>query len=323
MPRLPDLPVALRLPEPLATEVAGFVESEAGWQIVGGDGPPDPVLTVVDRVLEGCACVVVTAGVAEPSEVQAALRAGALDVVAWPDERGRLLDAPLRVPTAVAAGPRPRMVTVAGAAGGVGTSTVALALAGLWAWAGRRVVVLGDDDLLALCGGAPWHGPGRAEVAALAAAQAAIELPAVARRVPGVRGLAVLGGRPAAVDPVGWPVDVAVVDAGRDTSGCDVLVVRADARLPLATATPSAGVVVTGGPAGRSGARRRLEQATPLWLPWSDRVAGAALRGRVPADLPGSFLARLRPLVPAGGDRSPQATGPFSRRRRRPAIASG
>jgi hypothetical protein len=136
--------------------------------------------------------------------------------------------------------------------------------------------------------------------------------------VPGVRGLAVLGGAPATLDPVGWPVDVVVVDARDRTAGADVVVARADARL-RSPAAAGAALVVAAGPLAPGRARRRLDERPAAWLPWSDRVAAAAVRGRVPADLPGTFLRALRPLAPAG---SPQGGRSFSPRRRRPTVAS-
>lgn len=348
MAGLEDLPVAVALSPPLAEEVTAFVEGEAGWQVVGVDGPPRPAFVLCDAPLDGRPCVVVVDGEPDPEVVRAALLGGAVDVVGWPQGRGRLLEAPLRVGGGERQAPAPPCVRVAGAAGGAGTSTVALAVAGLLTWSGRRVIVAGDDDLLRLCGHGPWGGPGTAEVAALAPADAAAEVAVLARAVPGVAGLEVIGGGGATVgSPAGWPCDAVVVDlratgpslapapgpagvpgpagagpglsappgpagAGTPPTGLDlpaapggwprdpaIVVARPDAGLRAVAGTLAPVVVAGDGPLDRAAVRRVLGRPPAGWLPRSARVARAGVRGRVPADLPGSWLAALRAALSA------------------------
>lgn len=212
MDRLADLPVSVELPGVLGQEVSRYVEVEAGWQVVSPGGPPTPVLALAGAPQPGRACVVVVDGAPTAEQVREGLFAGALDVLAWPADRARLLEAPQRIAHPESPARGPGFLRVAGVAGGVGTSTVALALGALLAWSGRRTVVVGDQDLLALCGMAGWSGPGAAELSALGPA-AAGEFDAVARPVRGVPGLLVLAGDGAApTDTTAWPVDAVLAD---------------------------------------------------------------------------------------------------------------
>lgn len=292
-----DLPVTVALDEALAQEVTAYVEGEAGWQVVAEGGPLRPVLALTARPLPGQSCVVVVAGVPSADLLRGALLAGALDVVGWPLDRARLLEAPLRAVTARPADGATAVLRVAGAAGGTGTSTVALALAGLLAWEGRRTLVTGDDDLLRLCGLGPWDGPGAAEVAALDAADARAEIPALARPVAGVPGLAALGGADAgwAVgDGVrSWPADAVVVDLRCRRAGADLVVARPDAGLRALTGVRDPVVLVGDGPLDARGVRRLLGGAPLAWLAASARVARAGVAGRVPSGLPGRWLQEL------------------------------
>lgn len=306
-----DLPVAVELPEPLAGEVVAYVEGEAGWQVVGLDGPPRPALVLAEGPLPGLPTVVVVAGDVDPARLRADLQAGALDVVAWPGQRGRLREAAARAAAAPAAAGGPPLLRVGGVAGGAGTSTVALAVAGLLAWAGRSVVVVGDDDLLLLAGLAPWHGPGTREVALLDARDAGEEVAALARPVPGVRGLRALGGGARALASVaGWPAHVVVADVrAQPEPGCDLRCARPDAHLRRAGTGAGAGVatvVVGDGPLPRGAVRHVLGREPAAWLPQSHRVARAAARGRVPADLPGTWLTALRAALAAARVRQPR-----------------
>lgn len=310
--RFADLPVTVDLPGALGHEVTAWVEVEAGWQVVAGGGPPAPVLALTRAPVPGTPCVVIVDGVPDADGVRVALLGGALDVLGWPADRDRLLDAPLRTRTGHDARSGPGVVGVAGASGGVGTSTVALAVGGLLAWSGRSAVVVGGDGLLALCGLPPWRGPGAAELSTLDPVGAAAELPGLAVPVAGVDGLAVLGG--AAGPPVtsGWPVGTVVVDRGTlpalpsanvsargpASRGAlpDLLVARPDGGLRAAAVTPEdVPVLVVGdGPLDRAGARRLLGRPPIAWLPASARVARAGVAGRVPSGLPGTWLAALR-----------------------------
>lgn len=188
----------------------------------------------------------------------------------------------------------PQLLGVAGLGGGAGTSTVTLAIAGLLAWAGRQVIVAGDEDLLRLCGHAGWQGPGTPELATLDPGEAAAEAALLLRPVGGVNGLAVIGGGPAG-EVVGWPADVVVVDQRLDvTPETAVLVARADGCLRAGAGGGQPVLVVGDGVLDRSGVRRRLGRPPAGWLPADARVARAGLAGRVPAALPGRWLAGLR-----------------------------
>lgn len=324
MGRLADLPVSVELPGVLGQEVTRYVEVEAGWQVVTPDGPPAPVLALVNAPRPGRPCVIVVDGVPTAEQVRQGLFSGALDVLAWPADRARLLDAPLRIAQPATPTRTPGFVRVAGVAGGVGTSTVALALGALLAWSGRRTAVVGGQDLLALCGIPAWAGPGAADLAALGPS-AAGEFDAVARQVRGVPGLLVLSGDGAALPgAAGWPVAVVVADlraqgpqlaaawerwpedpaaptpAEVGAAGGLVVVARPDAAVRWAApvATRSVVVVAGHGPLDLPSVRRWLGRQPDAVLPHSARVARAGLRGRVPSALPGTWLNLLRsPLV--------------------------
>ncbi|HUH07953.1 MAG TPA: hypothetical protein VML96_09110, partial [Egibacteraceae bacterium] len=301
---LRDLPVSVELAGALGQEVAAWVEIEAGWQLVSGDGGLPPALVLADAARPGAPCVVVTDGQPTAAQIRDAMLDGAIDVVGWPDDRQRLIDAPLRARPRERRRDGPSLVRVAGAAGGAGASSLALAIGGLAAWSGHRALVIGGDDLLALCGLAPWSGPGAAEVAAQPPADAAAEIDALSRPVPSVPGLRILGGAGHDIADVSeWPVDAVVADLRTVSSNsppglaiADLVVARPDVGLRAAAGLPGRPpVIVMGqGPLDRSGARRALGRAPCAWLPSSTRVARAALAGRVPAGLPGSWLAALR-----------------------------
>lgn len=297
--RLQDLPVVVDLPGRLGEEVAAFVEVEAGWQVVSPAGPLAPVLELTTAPRADRPCVVIVEGPVQAEEARAALLGGALDVIAWPDDRARLLEAPLRIHATPRNGSGPPVLRVAGCGGGVGTSTVALAVGGLLAWSGRATLVVGDDDLLRLCGVGPWSGPGASELGQLDAPSAALEVASLARPVPGVNGLAVLGGGGAAISGVaGWPVQAVVLDlrAPRRLAGVDLVCARPDAGLGALDGQPAdlPIVVVGDGPLDQAGVRRRLGRPPAAWLPESVRVARAGVAGRVPAGLPGGWLGTLR-----------------------------
>jgi hypothetical protein len=294
-----DLPVAIAVEGALGAELAAWAES-VGWQVVAMDGALTPRLVLATAPLPGRDGVVVVAdGPPGAEQVREALQAGAVDVVGWPADRDRLLALPGR--SGGAAGPlaEPRRYAVAGAAGGVGASTVALAVGGLLAWAGRDVVVVGGDDLLVLCGADPWRGPGATEVAALDPVDAGAEVPHLAQPVPGVPRLRVLGGGALPDLPLlGWPCDVVVLDlraGGGD--GADLVVARPDAHLAAAALTPARTVLVGEGALGPARVRAALGGRPAGHLPASARVARAGAAGRVPAGLPGTWLAALRRVL--------------------------
>ncbi len=312
--RLQDLPVVVDLPGRLGEEVSAFVEIEAGWQVVGAGGALEPVLELTGAPRAGRPFVVVKEGGVGAEEVRAALLDGALDVISWPEDRARLLEAPLRIHATHRQAAGPSVLRVAGAGGGVGTSTIALAIGGLLAWSGKKTVVVGDEDLLRLCGLGPWAGPdastaSRPGSAAPAAGSGSEELGdrrvgdpepfALARPLPAVEGLSVLGGGGSAVrSTVGWPADAIVVDlrAPRHLAGADLLCARPDSGIAVLEAAPKdVPVIVVGdGPLDQLAVRRRLGRAPIAWLPQSARVARAGLAGTVPSGLPGSWLKILR-----------------------------
>ncbi|MFO8076997.1 MAG: hypothetical protein R6T85_12855 [Egibacteraceae bacterium] len=285
--------VALRLPEPTASELAGYVESELGWQVVHPDGPPAPQLVLDEHPAPGV--VVVRDRPPDAEEVRALLTAGALDVLTWPGERARLAGLAARVGAGPSGGGDPPVLRLAAVAGGVGASTTALAAAGLLAWSGLDVVAVGDAGLTRLAGMA-WQGPGAPELAALAPHEAAEELAALARPARGLPGLRLLGGGPV-VDAPGWGTDAVVVDlgvaVGDAASVADLLLARPDAHLAAAAGRSEPVLLLGDGPLDAAGARRALGRRPLGHLPSSARVARAGLDGRVPAGLPGSWLRRL------------------------------
>lgn len=315
-----DLPVGVELDGRLAAEVAAYVEGELGWQVVPSAGPPRPALVLADRAAGLSAAsradvpvVVIADGAVDAEALRGALLDGALDVVRWPEERTRLVEAPERARLAARAAAPARSATVfavAGLAGGVGTSTLALAVAGVLAWAGHRTVVVGADGLLGHCGLGAWHGPDVGDLAALAPEDAAAEVLGLARVVPGVRGLAALGGPAQGHDGVGpvvaegWPVDAVVVDRGvaPASSAVDLLVARPDRSLARVADWPAPPpVLVCGdGPLSRRAVLRLLAGPPLVWLPWSARVARAGLRGRIPAGLPGAWVRALAAALRGG-----------------------
>lgn len=304
--RLQDLPVVVDLPGRLGEEVAAFVEVEAGWQVVSATGPLTPVLQLTTTPSAGRPCVVVVEGPVRAEGARAALLGGALDVIAWPDDRARLLEAPLRVHATPCNGSGPKVLRIAGCSGGAGTSTVALAVGGLLAWSGRATLVVGDEDLLRLCGIGHWSGPGAPELGQLDEASAALEVTGLARPIPGVNGLAVLGGGGAAIGGVaGWPVQAVVVDlrAPRQLAGADLVCARPDAGLGALDGQPAdlPVLVVGDGPLDQAGVRHRLGRPPLAWLPGSARVARAGVAGRVPAGLPGAWLETLRAALGRAG----------------------
>lgn len=250
----------------LGAAVTRWVEGHLGWQVVA-DSPHLPArLHLADRPLPGV--VLVTR---DPHAVHDG------PVVVWPDQAEALRTI---VPDPL---PRPRGTTVlvGGAAGGVGTSTVALALAAAHAWSGTRTWLVAGPVTHAMLG-VP-SGP--------------------VAEVPAAPGLAVTADPAVAARRCGAE-DRVVVDAGV-LAGASVLVARPDAALIAALdaapdGTRRPGVVVTVGQGAlRPDEVARLLQAHPVegrrhvHLPWDLRIGRAALRGRLPGDLPGRWVHSL------------------------------
>lgn len=262
-----NLPVAVELTGPLGQEVIGYAETELGWQVVGVDGPPAPVIVLAGKVHPERPTIVVADPVADV-DAGAMLEAGAVDVIRWPDDRERLRTAPARVRGQAPAAPGPPLIRVAGAAGGVGTSTVALGVGGVLAWAGKQVLVVGDDALLALGGVPSWEGPGALEIASLDLHDAGTEVAALQRQVPAVPGLAVLGGGGHVRSTSHWPYDVVVVDQGTALTDDPYLVcARADVGLRRIAGTQHPVVIIGDGPLDKKSVRRGLGYEPLAWLP--------------------------------------------------------
>lgn len=239
-----------------------------------------------------------------------AARLGPAAVLGWPRDRDRL--------PALAAGllevPRrregsPARLLVGGSAGGVGTTTVALAIGGLRAWHGTRT-------LAAVRGlGSPYQG---FPTAALAGG----DLWSAADRLPGIDALRAVRLLDHAVVPeiTDRAIQAVILDAGPDPD-CDVLVCRPDAAgLAALEITPAAAIVLVGdGVVPRRALTSAAAGRPVLRVPWSARVARAGATGRLPAGLPGTWIAALRPLV---AELVGVRVGPHPRRdaRRRPPM---
>jgi len=293
------VPVELDLAGAHAEAVRGWVEGVLGWQAVdpGASTLVPPSVRLIDLGARGepgaIPSVLVVVGGEDPVELAsfASRRRPAL-VVPWPAGRDQLEE---RIAQLLASPHPARDVAVAlrvsGSAGGVGTTTVALSLGALAAWRGARVLTVVRDRLLA--GEVRPVPPGALE---------APDLWSRATQLAGVPGARVVRLDAPAEGCDGTAVadaDVVVLDAGVGTD-TEVLVCRPDAAgLAAAETTTAAAIVVNGGGVAGTGAlRRACVSRRTIVLPMSGRVARAGLHGRVPAALPGSWLARLEPLSP-------------------------
>lgn len=298
-------PVAIDLPRPSADAVRGWVEGVLGWQpvdattarlvpptvrLIGPDAPPsdDPI----PRVL------LLAPSVAAADAAAAAIRTRAAAVLVWPDDRDRLAQIVAGVvdrPTARS--DDQRVLRVGGVSGGVGTTTVVLALAGLAGWSGTA-------SLAALRGDAPVAGLPIVPAAATADPDLWSRLP----EPPGTQALRAV--RIADPSPIATPTDaaigLAVLDHGVDMD-VDVVVCRPDAAAleGLASTTAAVVVLVGSGPVTPRDLARVVGSRRGIYLPWSARVARAGRYRRVPTGLPGAWLRRLQPLVPAASPRRP------------------
>lgn len=354
------LPIAVDLSAERADAVRSWVEGMLGWQVVDGSdadpvpavlllrdhrdlrpagvsgSAPDPASIVelsadAPRSVEAAAVTDPAAGPADrdpglptvlllpdgSDPVQAAAtaaRLGPAAVLGWPSDRDRL--------PAVAAGllevPRrregsPARLIVGGSAGGVGTTTVTLALAGLRAWSGTRTL-------------AAVRGLGSGHRGVPTAALGGGDLWAAAERVPGIDALRAIrlvdhGMIPEITDPA---IEAVLLDLGPDPD-CDVLVCRPDAAgLAALAVTTAAAIVLVGDGAVPGRALMSAAAGRPvLRVPWSARVARAGATGRVPAGLPGSWVAGLRPLLARSGVARVPARSGREARRRPPAGTAG
>ena len=290
-----DVPVCIDLPGWLGREVASYVEAELGWHVVEANGPLVPSVLLAAEAVAGTATIVVAAGPVSAETIRNGFVAGAIDVIAWPDERARLAQLAIAPDGGAPPLPPAPVLRVGGTRGGVGTSTVALTVAATVAWSGGKALVIGDDAMLRLAGFPAWTGPGSRQLAALGP-QAAAEVERVARPVVPVPGLSVLGGGGGRCNTEGWPLELVVIDEGVVARPVDLLVAAADGALADVAADQRV-VVVEQGPLDRAGVRSRLGRAPSGWLPYSARVARAGVHGRVPSGLPGSWVAQLRDVL--------------------------
>ncbi|SRR6056297_1448304 len=236
-----------------------------------------------------------------------AVRLGPAAVLGWPSDRDRLSPVATRLlETPRRRGGSPARLTVGGSAGGVGTTTVALALGGLRAWSGTRTLVA-------------VRGLGSSYRGIPSAALGGGDLWAAAERLPGidaVRAVRLLD-HDSVPEVTDRSIEAVILDLGPDPD-CDVLVCRPDAAgLAALRVTPAGAIVLVGDGAVPGRVLASAASGRPvLRVPWSVRVARAGADGRIPAGLPGTWVAALRPLVaePVGA-RVPAHAGRARQRR--------
>lgn len=285
------VPVAIDIAGPARTQLSRVVEGVLGWPVVAVEDPvlpPRCVLVDPARAPAHAAGQVPVALVVVPGDdPAAAARAGqhAAAVLEGVPDAAMLEQLAART---AAAGPAGRLpwCTLAAAAGGVGATTVATALAGLRAW--RH-----GPTLLATHG--PTHQDDAPTVGVDDLASPAVwaaAIPAV-----GLDDLRVVRLQSPALPADAGPVPV-VLECGIGDPAADVLVIRPDrAGLAAAAAGTGAVVVVGRGAVDHAALCRVAEDRPVVSCSWSARVAAAGASGRVPADLPGSWLRPLAPLV--------------------------
>lgn len=285
------LPVRMHVDAHLQAQLAPFLEGTLGWQVTDGDElPPALALVGVDAPPVHEVPTVLLVRDDDPPARAARAATSASAVVRWPAERDDLDRVAARL--LARAEQRSRgapTVRLGGAAGGVGTTTVTLAVGGLLAWHGAAVLVVASGPV-------PLPDVPLLDPAALAAHRTWD----AAAPVAGAPGLRVVGTPPGARSDVAVPDEVVVLlDEGVATE-VDVLVCARDgAGLAAVDATAAAAVVVVGrgGLSAPAWARATAGRGRQLEMPWSARVARAGAVQRVPASLPGRWLAGLAPLA--------------------------
>ena len=283
--------VAVDVAGAAASQVHRVLEGALGWQVVdAGDQvlPPRCVLADVGRALAHVGgplpVVLLVTGDDDPVEVARVARHATEVLDGVPD--AATLSRVVAASTVVSHGRAP-WSTVVAAAGGVGATTVATALAGLRAW--------GQGPTLAALSG-PTHQQGAPRLAAADLASPATWPAAVS--VVAVEGCRVVGLRSGTLPEDAGPVPL-VHEAGVAEHPADVVVARPDPAGLRAAATARGAVVLVGrGPLAPSRFRAATD-ARVVEVPWSARVAAAAAGGRLPADVPGTWL---RPLLPVVAD---------------------
>jgi len=303
------VPITLALGERHVGSVRRWLEGTLGWQAVEDDldGPVPPTVRIVD--LEGAVRLLDGGGIDRADRLPALLLVEDDDVPAlaadvarrlqpagvcrWPDGRDVLPDLVARVVGSRRHGAQGgRVLRIGGVAGGVGTTTITLALTGIAAWSGQRALAI-------------VHGHAGVRDATPVPAEAVVapDLWSRATPLPGITGARVVhtGGGVPSRPPTDRRVGLSVLDVGTATE-VDVVVCRPDRAAAEQLPVTMAGAIVVVGQGLLTPARihelaggRRVVQ-----LPTSVRVARAVLRGHVPAGLPGSWLATLRPVLDAG-----------------------
>lgn len=291
MPGSDAVAVAVDVAGPSRAQLERVVEGVLGWQVVAADGhvlPPRLVLVDAARAPAHAGGPVPVVLVALPDDDPVAAARAGQHVMAVTDgvpDAATLRRLEERT-GAVAPGGRTPWCTVAGAAGGVGATTVATALAGLRAW--RH-----GATLAAVAGPSHQDGPPAVTAADLAS-------PAVwtaAAPVVGIDDLRVVALRDHELPADAGPVPL-VLERGRSADTADVLVARPDRPGLAAVAAGTGAVVVVGrGPVDVAQLRRAAADRAVVAVPWSARVAAATAAGRLPADVPGTWLRPLDGLV--------------------------
>lgn len=295
------LPVVLELAGPSAGRIRRHLEGELGWQPVEPDGPVPATVRIIDVSASRAAVasgpptwLVVTDQDDATTAAAAAARLGAVAVVPWPPDDGAFVAAAEELPEVGCEHGLPEL-RVGGAAGGVGCTTVALALAGLGAWAGQ-------DTLVVTHGTVPHPVESTVDPESLASP----EVGRAARPVRGVDRLELLHvSAPAPDVGIHVPDRVVVRDVGTADTAVDVLVLRRDAAGLAAVRDTVAGTVVVSdaGVVPLRAVREAAGGRRVVVVPWSVRVARAAVTGRVPASLPGSWLRALATATGGGAPR--------------------
>lgn len=301
------VPVALALGERHVGSVRRWIEGRLGWQAVEDDldGPVPPSVRLVDvegalRLLDGAVGPssidrLPTLLLVESDDVPAlvadvARRLQPAAVCRWPDGRDDLPGLVVRaVGEARTSSTSGRVLRVGGVAGGVGVTTVVLALVGIAAWSAQRA--------LAVVHG---HAGVREATPVPPDALVAPDLWSRAAPLPGLARARVVdtGLVPAQRPPVDRRIELSVLDVGT-TPEVDVVVCRPDRAAAEQLPVTMAGAIVVVG-RGLLSAERLAELAGGrriVHVPTSVRVARAVLRGQVPAGLPGTWIASLRPVL--------------------------
>lgn len=286
------LPVFLTVSHAHDSSVRRFVDGVLGWQPVGAEGGPMRArLHVTDdpsRIVSGVPTVLLVDDAGVPALLAKQLvKMPGVAVCLWPSERDALAGIATAALSQFAGEPVGHMFSVGGASGGVGTTTVALCVAGMLAWNGSSTLVTVND----------WSSRAKA------VPRQALSDPALWDRATPVAGvdrcrmIRVVDGTDAQA-----VADSRVIHHVYDTGvthDVDLLVMRRDRAglAALGQTTASIVVVVGDGVVTPSQVRDAAGSRRVIPLPHSVRVARAVASERVPAGVPGRWLASLDVLV--------------------------